>query len=38
MDKKTEDEKLSLIHFYDDKIEIDCIFNKKGKYKIIFFW
>lgn len=26
----------SLINFYNDKIEIDCIFNNKGKYKIDF--
>ena len=30
--EKDVDEKLSFIHFYDNKIEIDCIFNKKGKY------
>ena len=35
-EKKIEDN-LSLIHFYEDKIEIDCIFNKKGKYLVIFF-
>ena len=34
--KKKLEEKLSLINFYDDRIEIDCIFNKKGKYKIAF--
>ena len=35
-DIKNIEEKLSLINFYNDKIEIDCIFNKKGKYKIDF--
>ena len=25
------------INFYDDRAEIDCIFNKKGKYKVKFF-
>ena len=34
--EKVVDEKLSFIHFYDNKIEIDCIFNKKGKYKVGF--
>ena len=25
---------LSMINFYDDRFEVDCIFNEKGKYKI----
>lgn len=28
---------VSCIDFYDDKFEIICIFNKKGKYKVIIF-
>ena len=34
--KMQKEEHLSLINFYNDKIEIDCIFNKKGKYKVDF--
>ena len=25
------------INFYDDKCEIDCVFNQKGKYKVIIY-
>ena len=25
---------LDFIFYYDDRFEVDCIFNKKGKYKI----
>ena len=28
---------LTLINFYEDKFEVDCIFNQKGKYKIKIF-
>jgi len=35
-EKEEKEEGLSLINFYKDKIEIDCIFNKKGKYIIYF--
>ena len=28
---------LSLINFYEDKFEVDCIFNQRGKYKIKIF-
>ena len=26
-----------MINFYDDRFEIDCIFNKKGKYEVQIF-
>jgi ribosomal protein L20A (L18A) len=28
---------LSYINFYEDKFEVDCIFNQKGKYKVKIF-
>jgi len=28
---------LDMINFYDDRFEIDCIFNKKGKYEVQIF-
>ena len=34
--KNKENEKLSFMNFYDDKIEIYCSFNKKGKYLVSF--
>ena len=28
---------LEIVNLYEDKFEIDCIFNKKGKYKVEFY-
>ena len=28
---------LSYVNYYDDRFEVDCIFNKKGKYKVQLF-
>ena len=28
---------LSMLNFYKDRFEVDCIFNKKGKYKVEIF-
>ena len=32
--EKKIDEKISFVNFFDDKIEISCWFNKKGKYLV----